>query len=699
VVFNADDTGFTFVKTNTASALGDFNPAAGLLSAGMYTVTLRSFHSGSSGFQDLLGNPLDGTGEGGGGDFVTTFSIAAPPVAVGIPDFARGPSDTDAISLPALGNGATFALSYTNPNVNPATGAATVTFSSSSAVLRNNIQTALNQLTQIGTDNGVPNAVAVVTNDLSGGANVLVTFQNSLATATSQLLTSTKPGVTIGQAYINVANNMPDCSIPVALSNGQGATSGSFTLEYNPALLTISGATTDIAGAIFTVGTTINSATSATAVLSFSSPTSISATAKPITIGCLLATVPLTATASYGAKQLLHFSSEQLNGAAGPIAITNQDGLQVVAYFGDVTGTGGPFNLSDVTAISAVAAMLPSTTAQTLPGFGSFPNLDPVIIGDVALQNLGFVNSTDASTLNQELVLPRTTIPFAPIGLSIAPTGPDPTLSVAAGTWAPDGATLAIPINIDTARPVGSTGMTDASLAFSFDPNVFAVSPSDVQFGTVPQTANGWQLKAEVNNQTGLIGIELYSSNPIQSVAGGSLVIVSMHSRSEPQMVTESQVLASTAPLRLVSFVDPSGGPRVYQTQVSDAHGAFVLDVVNNSAPQESTVAASSTPVVVADLAVDESRPASVIEPLTSPLPVAIVEQIFSDLQMTVRDLHLPWLQEPLTQAALDNELDDFVRATWLSLPPAKDGQGGSDASQSTDGNDTSLFVFALFQF
>src|SRR5262249_39063945 len=140
------------------------------------------------------------------------------------------------------------------------------------------------------------------------------------------------PGVVVSGAHINVANNIPDSGIPVALSNGQGVTAGTFTLQYNPNLLTITGvvpsaAISAIPGASFTLVS--NDTIAGTAVLSLSSPSSISATTAAITLGSLLATVPMTATASYGAKQLLHFSNELLNGTAGPIAVTNQDGVQV----------------------------------------------------------------------------------------------------------------------------------------------------------------------------------------------------------------------------------------------------------------------------------------------------------------------------------------------------------------------------------
>ena len=52
-----------------------------------------------------------------------------------------------------------------------------------------------------------------------------------------------------------------------------------------------------------------------------------------------------------------------------------------------------------------------------------------------------------------------------PAGLSITPAGPDPTLTVDGGQWTVDGNALVVPVTIDTARPQGSSGMTDAILA------------------------------------------------------------------------------------------------------------------------------------------------------------------------------------------------------------------------------------------
>jgi hypothetical protein len=225
------------------------------------------------------------------------------------PDFARGPSNTDLVFLPtSIGNGNTFNLIYTNTSGAPGTGTASITFSTVAATLQQNIQSALNALPQIGTTAGAGNGAVVINNPTTmatAGANVLVTFQNTsyFITSTSQLLSSTTSGVSVSLATINVPNNLTNAGISVALSNGQNITSATFTLQYDPTLLHITGAVSKIAGASFTATITEVGHTG-TAVLSLSSPTKISSNTIALTIGSVLASVPFGATVTYGAKQL-----------------------------------------------------------------------------------------------------------------------------------------------------------------------------------------------------------------------------------------------------------------------------------------------------------------------------------------------------------------------------------------------------------
>lgn len=106
----------TFVKTN------------GVLSPDTYTLTLRS---AANGFQDTSGSVLDGDANGlAGGDFVTTFTVAAIPagvVVVQVPNFARGPeqsvnvpaSDSSGIPL-SFSNGAGITTAMFEIRFNPA---------------------------------------------------------------------------------------------------------------------------------------------------------------------------------------------------------------------------------------------------------------------------------------------------------------------------------------------------------------------------------------------------------------------------------------------------------------------------------------------------------------------------------------------------------------------------------------------------
>jgi hypothetical protein len=350
--------------------------------------------------------------------------------------------------------------------------------------------------------------------------------------------------------------------IPVNLSSGAGVTAGTFTLQYNSALLAITGATVNAtlpAGASFTLDP---SSTPGNAVIDFASPTALGAGVARL--GTLQAVIPSAAASSYKAKALLHFTGLQLNG--GAIPLISDDAIEVVAYAGDATGDGQSSGL-DATLLSRVSINADAVNGA-LSGFAAFGQADPVIIGD--LSSNGIVEGADITLLNSVLAgIPKAQVPpFNPNNLTIVPAGPDPALSVPAATQVVPGSTIVVPVNIDTARPAGSTGMVEAVLALRFDPRYFSLSVSDVQLGTVPSSGSGWQLQVAVNNQTGDLGIDLFSATPISSAAGGSLVMITL------------RVLDTAPPglagLELVNHVDPTG-KRVYQTTVADALGAFVL--------------------------------------------------------------------------------------------------------------------------
>ncbi len=323
-------------------------------------------------------------------------------------------------------------------------------------------------------------------------------------------------------------------------------TSITFNLTYNPALLNISGVQSGPAGVL-----TLSSNTPGVASFSFQSSTPLNGT---VTLGYVVAQVPNSAASSYKSKALLHLSNIAINGTS---AAANSDGIEAVAYLGDVAGTGS-FSALDAALIGQVAVGLDS-------GFAAFEQLDPAIIGDII--GTGNTNSSDVTLMNRLLAgIAAPQIPQPPPGLAIPATGADPTLSVPPVSRATAGRSITVPVNIDTARPAGSSGLMEATLALRYDSQLFSVTASDIKLGTVPGSGSGWQLGVAINPETGEIGITIFSTTAIQSTAGGSLVTITLQ-------------MNGTAPLgqpalRLVDEVDPTG-LRVYQTGLADSQGAL----------------------------------------------------------------------------------------------------------------------------
>ena len=234
--------------------------------------------------------------------------------------------------------------------------------------------------------------------------------------------------------------------------------------------------------------------------------------------------------------------------------------MHVVAYLGDVSGDGIHTSL-DASLTSRIA-----TNFDT--GYAAYRLADPVIVGDLN-NNGGVPDSTDVTLTNRHVAgITTPQVPTPPTGLSLAPAGPDPTLSLPTNLVAGPGEVIVVPVYIDTARPEGSTGMLEAVLALRFDPQVFTVSAADIQLGSLPNSGVGWKLTSAINADTGEIGIDLFSTVPFASRTGGSLVTVALHVREIAP--------AGTSAINLVSEVNPTGR-RLYRTAVAEALGTFVL--------------------------------------------------------------------------------------------------------------------------
>jgi hypothetical protein len=315
-------------------------------------------------------------------------------------------------------------------------------------------------------------------------------------------------------ATINAANNVVNDGIPVALSNPQNVTGGTFTLQYDPTLLHIIGTVSKIAGASFTANIT-EVGHMGTAVLSLSSPTKISSTTSFLTIGSLLATVPFGSTATYGAKQLLHFTNLQLfNTAGASIPLTNEDAVEVAAFYGDVNDTGLPFNSGNALGtISTVANLIVNSIQQTIPGLALFPNLDPVIIGEVNLSPTTNITSSDTNKINLELTSPQPTIPWLPAGLFVAAAAPTAVLNVPASrTTNPSSAVLVQASSLSNLLPVMLDNAATSKLPLPVLEQVFtsleAAAAADQKVG-LTQLAAISGLEASIDDDNGFYGFEL----------------------------------------------------------------------------------------------------------------------------------------------------------------------------------------------
>jgi hypothetical protein len=123
-----------------------------------------------------------------------------------------------------------------------------------------------------------------------------------------------------------------------------------------------------------------------------------------------------------------------------------------------------------------------------------------------------------------------------------------------------------VAVLLDHPHPDGSTGMEEAVLALN-DPKVLTVSASDITLGSIPGLGIGWHLVSVVDQATGQIGIDLYSTTAITATQAGSLVNIVFH-------VLPGAFVPSAA-VQLVNSAAPNG--QWFSTEVADSEGQFKL--------------------------------------------------------------------------------------------------------------------------
>ncbi|WP_157204478.1 cadherin-like domain-containing protein, partial [Methylomonas koyamae] len=274
--------------------------------------------------------------------------------------------------------------------------------------------------------------------DGTAGDNYLKLF--TVANANTAVLSVGEIARGPGQSLANPATNF---NFPITLENAAGATSLAFTLNYNPALLTVNG----FSGGNLPAGSQVVTDTTVAGQLRVTINAAVALPAGKLILGNLEATVPTAAV--YGAKDMLRLSDVSLDGGARQLK--TDDGLHVVAFIGDVTGDAN-YTTLDFQRMNRVLLRQDS-------GFGAWPLVDPLIVGDVNPN--GKLQSADALKLAYQIGgTPQKDIPPIPAGLPpLVFAGADPKVSLGTVS-AIAGSRVSVPVTIDTTAGLESIQMT-----------------------------------------------------------------------------------------------------------------------------------------------------------------------------------------------------------------------------------------------
>ncbi|MCB1967173.1 MAG: cadherin-like domain-containing protein, partial [Candidatus Accumulibacter sp.] len=296
--------------------------------------------------------------------------------------------------------------------------------------------------------------------------------------------------------------------IPIRLSDGAGVESLEFTLNYDPALLTISDVT---AAASLPNGSQLaaNLTIPGQVRVAMSFPTPLAAGVQDILT--LTAAVPASASAAYRAKQVLDLSDVSVN--EGALAAVGDDAVHVVAYFGDATGNGSYSSLDGQRVLRH--------TVGLDSGFAAYLLADPVLVADIT--GNGRVSSLDATRILQEVVgIDQFEIP--PLaGLVITAPGPDPYVHIPTDLSGTPGSVLTVPVLIDDA-----VGLESVDLRLAYDPALLEIVA--VREGSATNGATIITNPAPASNANGTLVVGLALTNP-RPAGGGSLLEIDFRIR------------------------------------------------------------------------------------------------------------------------------------------------------------------------
>ena len=367
--------------------------------------------------------------------------------------------------------------------------------------------------------------------------------------------------------------------LPITISDGTGVTDVSFILNYDPDLLNIT-AISGPAGATVTSDLGTNAG-------------SVSIDISSLNLGAgiqdlLTLTADVPSTAPYLAKQVLDISNLVVND--GAIGSDADDGVHVVAFFGEATGSGDYSSL-DSQRILRNAVGLDS-------GFENFAVLDPVIVGDITGD--GTISSLDAGRVIQEVVFGnRDEIPDFPGDPTVILDAPDPHVFFDQDLTANPGETITVPLNMDATVDANPGSFEAADILINFDPNVLQVAQGQFGFDILPgpdiqlNPFGGDQFLARVDNVNGEIQIGMAKAVPLD-LQGFNSVLVNIGftfngQTDETARIDLVDVSLNEDGLVVIPAPEPGPDPTDGIINPADDNNDPVLGVIGNRTVDEGT--------------------------------------------------------------------------------------------------------------
>ena len=389
---------------------------------------------------------------------------------------------------------------------------------------------------------------------------------------------------------VTVPKNNTTSGVPIYIDSGNGTstvTSLSFALQYNPTILTIASGAATLSAAFASAGFSIASAlynqpgteaglSQAIFTISGGSITPAALTQTPVLD--LTANVP-TGTA-FGTKGVLDLLDPIVGTSAGSGPATANDGVDVDAYFGEVSGSGSVITAFDVTSVARVAAQYQQNAAQneyvgfasSSTGQTSFALVDPGVLANIT-QHPGAIASIDATEVARAAAgLTISQIGTLPTNGSPVAGGVDPYVYIeplsapaltAVGPTNPGSATVgqAITYAVHVNATQALADLDAAGIAIQFDPSLF-------QLADIATPLQGFQASTNPNfDRTGKLNLLLSTGGDGQPFARGQDLVVATFT------VTPTQSASSKVYQQALHLLANNGA---FQTTI-DSNGSKAL--------------------------------------------------------------------------------------------------------------------------